>query len=225
MIRFFNSVTRFFPSPITITNIWLASVLAPEKIIYHPVGIDTTRFRYKWENPEPLPLNPIKLITVGRLIDLKGLEYSIKAVSQVARKHPELKMVYDIIGEGPLRGDLKSLINETRLNHVVTLCGEKTQDQVAGALESSHLFILPSTAEALPVVIMEAQQSGLPVLTTTVGSTDKLVLNESSGFLVPPRDIDALADRLEYLLMHPEAWPRMGRIAEITSWRIMTTTV
>jgi colanic acid/amylovoran biosynthesis glycosyltransferase len=77
-------------------------------------------------------------------------------------------------------------------------------------MHTSHIFLLPSLAEATPTVLLEAQATGLPILTTDVGGVRDIVPS-SAGFLVPAASADALADKLALLADHPEDWPAMGR--------------
>ena len=185
--------------------------LDEKKMVRLPVGIDPDRFPYRWERASFENEAPIRLVTVARLVEEKGLSYGIKAVHKVLQQHPQFDLEYNIIGGGPLEETLTSLIHELGLSRVVHLLGLQRQDQVIKLLQQSHIFLLPSTAEVLPVVLMEAQAVGLPVIATAVGSTDEIVLNGESGFLVPPRDVDALADKLGCLVGQPAKWPEFGQ--------------
>jgi colanic acid/amylovoran biosynthesis glycosyltransferase len=105
---------------------------------------------------------------------------------------------------------LQQLVHHLMLEDVVELSGAYDQEQVIEALGQSDIFILPSLAEALPVVLMESQAMGLPAVATQVGSTDQIVLDGASGFLVEPGNVDALAGKLKYLLEHADQWAEMG---------------
>lgn len=97
------------------------------------------------------------------------------------------------------------------------LSGAAPQDIVQRACASSHIFILPSVTakngdqEGQPLVLQEAQCSGLPVLATRHSGIPESVVEEKSAFLVPERDVDALAERLAFLLGHPGQWAQMGQ--------------
>jgi len=119
---------------------------------------------------------------------------------------------YNIVGEGYLKEDLKGLINDLNLNKIVRLLGPKTQDVVADMLKQSDIFLLPSRVEATPVVLMEAQAVGLPVIATDVASVKEVIVDNKSGYCVPSMDIDALAEKLNYLIACPEKWFEMGKI-------------
>jgi colanic acid/amylovoran biosynthesis glycosyltransferase len=182
----------------------------PTKIIYHPVGIDLDRFSFRGQLQPPGRGQHIRLITVARLVEEKGIEYAIRAVHKLLHVCPEVSLQYDITGTGPLEEELNQLIKALHLTNHVHLIGPKNQDEVIEALHQSHIFLLPSIAEALPLVLMEAQATGLPVVATAVGSTDQIVLDGESGFLVQPKNADVLAEKLKYLIENPGKWSEMG---------------
>jgi len=183
----------------------------PEKIVYHPVGIDCKRFSYKWRAADRGDDHRIKLLSVARLVEEKGLESGIRALHQLAQDAPEVSFRYDIIGEGPLRLRLQQLIDELLLSSRVHLLGAKSQDEVIQALHDSDILLAPSLAEALPVSLMEAHAAGLPVLATRVGSVDQIVQDGISGYIVPPGDVTAFRRRLSDLIEEPEKRVAMGR--------------
>jgi colanic acid/amylovoran biosynthesis glycosyltransferase len=182
----------------------------PKKIIHHSVGIDLDLFspdEKKVENKD----GEIVLLTVARLVPVKGLEYGIKAVYEVLRKYPDSSLKYHILGSGPQEAFLKKLTKDYDITEAVIFLGSKGQDQVVEEMNCADIFFLPSVSEALPVCLMEAQAMKLPVIATDVGSVSEVVVNGKSGFLVPERDVEALANKLEYLVEHPEIWPEMGK--------------
>jgi len=185
--------------------------LDKNKIICHPVGIDVDKFVYKWQSESPKDAKQIKVISIARLVEEKGIQYGIRAIHKLLQQNTGLDLEYNIIGCGPLESVLKGLIHELMLDKVVHLLGPQEQEQVAQALQQSHLFFLPSVAESFGVVLLEAQAVGLPVVATAVGSTSQAIIDGKSGFLVPKRNVAAMAERLEYLIKHPELWPEMGR--------------
>lgn len=183
------------------------------KIIDHEVGIDLDRFPFRWdkENTPPNHREHIKILTVARLIREKGLEYGIRSIHELLTNNPNLNVQYSIIGEGILREQLKELVAELNLVDVVRFLGEADQAEISKQMQEAHIFLLPSIGEALPVVLMEAQATGLPVVATDVGSVAEIVADGKSGFLVSAQDVIGLANKLEYLIKHPEIWPEMGR--------------
>lgn len=183
------------------------------KIIDHPVGIDLDRFPFRWDK-ESIPPNhkgQIKILTIARLIREKGLQYGIMSIYELLKSNPNLNVQYNIIGEGILKEQLKELVSELGLIDVVRFFGEMDQTDVSKKMREAHIFLLPSVSEALPVVLMEAQAIGLPVVATDVGSVAEIVADGKSGFIVSTQNVIALASKLEYLIKHPEIWPEMGR--------------
>jgi len=181
----------------------------PKKIVYHPVGIDCKRFVYQPRSTGRA--EPIRILSVARLVKEKGLELGIRALGRLLKETPQLQVRYDIVGEGPLRGQLEHLVGELGLVGQVRLLGPKLQGEVIQALLESDIVLAPSVAEALPVSLMEAQAVGLPVVATEVGSVDQIVQHGKSGFLAPPGDVSALCRHLSDLIEHPELRAEMGR--------------
>jgi colanic acid/amylovoran biosynthesis glycosyltransferase len=124
---------------------------------------------------------------------------------------------YDIVGDGPLRSKLQQLIHDLNLESIVTLWGAQENSFVRRRMAEAHLFVLPSITasdgdqEGIPVSLMEAQASGLPVLSTRHSGIPELVIDGESGVLVPERDTQALTAGLSRLIAHPQDWIRMGR--------------
>jgi colanic acid/amylovoran biosynthesis glycosyltransferase len=185
--------------------------LSKEKIVTLPIGIDLRKFPLKRTNPIWEPQTPCRIVTVARLVEEKGLRFGIEAVAQLKNIRPEVRIQYAIIGEGPLRGELESLVKKLNLEEVVSFRGPMEQKDIMQELLGSDLFLFPSIAEALPVSLMEAQAIGLPVVATQVGSADQIVSEGKSGFLVPSGNSALLAEKCAYLLEHPGEWEEMGR--------------
>lgn len=185
--------------------------LDPQKIIYHSVGIDINKFPYRWQSNVVGYHVTIIILTVARLVEEKGYQYGIQAISKLLKNHPELKLEYHIVGDGPLDEHLRKQVKELNLDKIVQFHGPMEQEDVIKIMQKAHIFLLPSIAEALPVVLMEAQAVGLPIIATNVGSVSQMIINGESGFLVPDRDVNALEDKLYTLISHPEMWLDMGK--------------
>jgi colanic acid/amylovoran biosynthesis glycosyltransferase len=184
-----------------------------DRCIKLPIGIDVSRF-----TPEGHPRDnssSTTVLTVARLTEKKGLEYSIRAFAQIARKREDVE--YVIVGEGVLRANLESLVSRLGIENKVHLVGAKTQNEVLNLYRQAHLFILSSVTasdgdqEGQGLVIQEAQAMQLPVVSTIHNGIPEGVLPDESAYLVPERDVDALADRLLYLINNPEVRKEMGR--------------
>ena len=182
----------------------------PQKIIYHPVGIDINKFHFKRESPPSKNLKSIIILTIARLVREKGLQYGIKAVNKLLKQFPKLRIEYHIIGGGELEDKLRKLVEELDLVDIVSFMGALEQEELIREIQKAHIFLLPSIVEALPTVLMEAQAVGLPIVATNVGSVSQAIIDSKSGFLVPKGDIKAVTKKLEYLIEHPELWQKMG---------------
>ncbi|MEH2323759.1 MAG: glycosyltransferase [Nostoc sp.] len=184
----------------------------PNKIFKLPVGLDISEYNFQ---EKTLRANEtIKLITVARLVEKKGIEYSIRAVARVLKNYSNIE--YNIIGDGSIRKSLEKLTTELKITNKVKFLGWQTQDEIRQIYADSHIFILSSVTasdgdkEGQGLVLQEAQAMGLPVLSTLHNGIPDGVLDGKSGFLVPEKDVEALADKLGYLVEHPETWSSMG---------------
>lgn len=183
-----------------------------KKICVHYSGIDCDRFQYtpRYRHSH----QKICIATIGRLVEKKGIEYSIRAVAKIVKSCPNLE--YKIVGCGSLQTELEQLIQELELNNIVHLLGKKNRQEIIEVLQASHIFIAPSITardgnQDAPVnVLKEAMAIGLPVISTYHGGIPELVEDGVSGFLVPERDAEAIASKLQYLTAHPEIWNIIG---------------
>lgn len=184
-----------------------------QKVHKLPYGINVSGFPFREREREGG--GRLRVLTIARLTEKKGIEFAIRAVAKVRQIHPEVAL--DVIGDGPLGSQLRTLIEELGQSEAVTLHGAKNGDAVREMLGQAHIFMLPSVTasdgdqEGTPVSVLEAQAAGLPVISTRHAGIPEIVLSGQSGFLVTERDFAALADRLTYLIEHPERWLEMGR--------------
>ncbi|HHO75619.1 MAG TPA: colanic acid biosynthesis glycosyltransferase WcaL [Deltaproteobacteria bacterium] len=184
----------------------------PTSIVYLPVGIDTSCFPLRSDSrPSENNTDGIRLISVARLVPDKGLSYALSAIRRVLEKLPGVEIEYRIIGDGPLQESLLNQVHELELENIVTFVGGKAQPSVRKELEASDIFLLPSTAEVLPVSLMEAQSIGLPVIASDVGAVREIVVDGRSGYLVPQGDPQHIADHLIKLISQRKNWKEMGR--------------
>jgi|WetSurMetagenome_2_1015567.scaffolds.fasta_scaffold26579_2 colanic acid/amylovoran biosynthesis glycosyltransferase len=186
----------------------------PNQIKKLPVGLDFSKFIFKERKLEENGV--VKIVTVARFVEKKGLEYSIRAVAQ-ACKSSNISISYKIAGEGVLRPVLEQLIEELGMEKQIILLGWCAQPEVTRLLEESHFFILPSVTaqdgnkEGQALVIQEAQAVGLPVISTIHNGIPEGILDGKSGFLVPERNVEAMAEKIWFLVNHPNSWIKMGK--------------
>ncbi len=155
------------------------------------------------------PTSEPRLLFVGRLCDEKGLPLLLDAVARRVEAGRACRL--SIIGDGPLRGDVESFIAERRLGASIELLGWRGSDDVVAALLASRALVLPSFAEGLPVVIMEAMALGRPVVSTAIAGIPELVEAGVNGWLIPPGSVDALTRAIGDVVEAPiEVLARMG---------------
>jgi len=209
----FRKCRRFLPVSHALARRIVAAGCDPAKVHVHHSGIECARFQYL-ERKRTLD-EATKIVMIGRLVVKKGIGYGIQAIARVIVSGRALSCT--IIGEGPLRAELERLIRELGIGAHVRMVGSKSHDEVIQVLAQTHILIAPSVTaadgdeEGIPNTLKEAMAMGLPVISTVHAGIPELVEDGVSGFLVPERDVEALADRLQHLVDHPETWAALGR--------------
>jgi colanic acid/amylovoran biosynthesis glycosyltransferase len=149
------------------------------------------------------------LLCVGRLVDLKGQSLLIEALVELTRRGT--RAVLTFVGDGPKRVELEELALELGVADRVRFVGAVGQDAIGDLYRSADVFCLPSLAEGLPVVLMEAMAFEVPVVSTRIMGIPELVDDGRSGLLVTPSRLDELTDALERLIADPALRARLGR--------------
>lgn len=158
--------------------------------------------------PPALPDGPLRLIAIGRFAEQKGLPVLIEAMTQVRDTAPDITLT--LVGDGELRPGIEARIARAGLGGKVRLAGWLDEAGVRAELARSHALVLPSFAEGLPMVVMEAFATGRPAIATSVAGIPELVTPET-GLLVPAGDAAALAEAiLDFSAMPREALAAMG---------------
>jgi len=174
-------------------------------------GLDPAQFPYA--PPEERSERPI-ILGVGRLVEKKGFTYLIAACRHLVQAGYDFEV--RIIGDGPLRASLAQAIQAAGLGGRVRLLGALPQEKVREHLRQATIFALPCVIardgdrDGIPVALMEAMATGLPVVSTTVSGIPELVIHGESGLLVSPGDSQALARALGRLLGDPFLRRRLG---------------
>lgn len=181
-----------------------------EKIHILPAGI-------RMEEHPPVPFekrDPFLVLSVGRLVDVKGFRYAIEAFKEVVKRVPQAR--YLIVGNGPERQMLEELIYSYGLMGSVELAGEMVDQEVMALYQKAAIFVLPAivnekgTEERQGLVLQEAQACGIPVVASRIGGIPEGVMDGTSGLLVPPKNPSTLAEKIIHLLEHPELRKQMG---------------
>jgi len=183
------------------------------KLTHIPNGIDTSTFAAA-EVDRPAVRTAIGIAsdapvigTVGRLAEVKQQGVLIRAFAQILPAFPTARLV--LVGDGPLRAELEGLAASLGLGGVVLFAGYRPDPE--RFLAAIDVFVLPSGAEAMPLVIPEAWAAGLPVVATRVGGIPDMVEHGKTGLLVEPGDVDGLAVRVRQLLADRALARGLGR--------------
>ncbi|WP_209425027.1 glycosyltransferase family 4 protein [Pararhodobacter sp. SW119] len=149
-----------------------------------------------------------RVLFIGRLAAVKGVPLLLEAFARVAAVYPNARLT--LVGDGPERAMLESLAMTLGLTETVHFAGYRSQEEVKALLNEADMLVLPSFAEGLPVVLMEALASRIPVIATQVAGVSELVRDGETGLLVPPGDVNGLVEALDRLLADPSLCRRLG---------------
>ncbi len=162
------------------------------KTVHVPFGVRTTDFPCS-----PLPSAGFVVLYVGRYDEARGVLDVARAARAVAPEIPDLKMIF--VGEGPLRGELEAIAGDTALEGRIEIRGRVPHEQVSQLMSESSVFCMPSWGEPFGMAVIEAMSAGRPVIAGDAGALTWLVSDGDGGRLVPPKDVDALADAIRQL--------------------------
>ena len=164
------------------------------------------------QGPVMAPCVAPRLVCVGRICEQKGQQLLVQALAGLRERGIDCELV--LAGDGEMRADVEALIARENLADRVRITGWISGDQVRREIVDARALVLPSFAEGLPVVIMEAMAIGRPVLSTFVAGIPELVVDGANGWLFPAGDLDALTDAMQACLAAPEsALAAMGEAA------------
>lgn len=192
---------------------WLGC--SPKKIIVHHSAIHIDDYPYL---KREIKNNEIRIMTSGRLVELKGTKYLILAFARLVKKYNHkyrLKLI--IVGDGPLRNYLKKLVERLKIKKNVQFLGFVPHEKLSRLLLKCDIFSLPSITtadgneEGIPNALMEAMATGMPVVATHHSGIPELIKDGVSGFLVEERNHYQLFEKLDYLIINPKIWPKMGK--------------
>ena len=171
-----------------------------KKIVVIGAGVDTNLFRpidkYKVREDLELPSDKHIILYVGRLHETKG----VKLIYECAERMPDVLFV--MVGDGAVKTDIKNCI----------FAGEREHAEIPFWVSAADVLVLPSYSEGLPNVVMEALSCGTPAIITDVGGCPEVVRDGETGFVVPVGDVEALRDRIKYLLENEDLRERMGKL-------------
>jgi len=194
-------VTKWIPVSKELAD-WLVGVVklpkAKVKLIYNGIDLELYRPKKQYSNGQCI------IGTVGRMAAVKDQLTLIKAVEVLLTHYPDLKSVIQLklVGDGELYSTIQSYIKEHALQDNIELLGAR--NDVAEILQQFDVFILPSLAEGIPLTILEAMATALPIISTQVGGVPELIDNSTHGYLIEPQDIKDLAKKIKQYIDQPE---------------------
>lgn len=151
------------------------------------------------------------ILSVGRLVDWKGFGQLIDLMSRLVKENPELLLL--IVGDGPLRNELQNKINDLGLNNNIQLTGKVTKDKVYQYMQKADVFVLNTSYEGLPHVVLEAMSARLPIIITRVGGNLEIINDGENGFLFNLGDVEDLRKKIELLLNDKSLGKRLSDTA------------
>jgi glycosyltransferase involved in cell wall biosynthesis len=202
----------------------LIAVSAAQRATYERIGVPPERFSTVPNGVRPRGAGPGReearrllglapdqpvVMTVGRLIVMKGQRFLVDSVPRLLERFGDLAVL--LVGEGHLRAELSKHAAELGVSSAVRLLGHRADARML--LDAADVFVLPSLHEGMPLAAMEAMDASLPVVGTDVIGTAEVVADGETGLLVPPRDPGALATALGALLSDPDLRARYGAAA------------
>ena len=191
---------------------WLARWMKKKAtVIYNSIAIsDSPPLNQNFDKNLPWSDSDHFIVgSIGRLAEQKGFAYLLEAVPEILQADPGIR--FWIAGDGPLEASLRDRIQHKAIGHAVALLGKR--DDLPALLDQTDLFVLPSIYEGLPTVILESIAHRVPVVATHIAGTRDIIRDEYNGFLVPPRDPQALAARIIDLVQNPEKCANAARAA------------
>lgn len=168
---------------------WVEHPVWPRIKVVH-CGIEPAAFA----DPAPLPGRPTRIVAIGRFVEQKGHLGLIDAMAKVAERAPEVQLV--LVGDGEMRAEIEAAIDAKGLRSRIEITGWADETRVRAELAAAHALVMPSFAEGLPMVVMEAMAAARPVIATYIAGTPELVQSGETGWLVPAGDAQALADAI-----------------------------
>ncbi len=183
-----------------------------------PNGVDVRRFAAIQPR---IPNEPVRILFVSRLIRRKGLQFLIDAVPLI-RQQTSVPFMIKVVGDGPDKDGFLQQIQTLDLQQYFTFTGYVEHDKLPECYLAADIFVLPSLAEGMPNVVLEAMGSGLPIVATSVPGSEELVSHGENGYLIATGNPEELADVLSRVISHRSLRLNMGRrgrqIAQAYSW-------
>lgn len=202
-------VDRFLAASLDLRDLLLKLGAPPERVFLYHLGVDVPTY-----SRQPVQRDHVEMLMIGRFVEKKGHEYALRAFARVVRQGTDVRLV--LLGDGGQEARIRALAAELGVAERVEFAGAVPHQEVARRLARTDIVLAPSVTaangdrESGILVLKEAGASSLPVVGTLHGGLPEIIDDGETGFLVPERDVDALADRLARLAADAELRARMG---------------
>lgn len=211
-----NSCVRMTAVGLRDIDYWAKQGVPVGKMRYIPNGVDTKTFhpsnslRQLYREKLGYSDEEIVVLFLAQFRKSKGIDVLVNAVPKVISENKQVRFL--LAGTGPMLDVVKSLIKALNLtNHVRLLPYYIPDEELPDLFNACDFYVLPSSAEGMPLSLMEAMACGKPVIATHVGDVPYLVQNESNGALIPPNQVDTLTYSIINLADNPEIRTQMGK--------------
>ncbi len=178
------------------------------KLIYVPLGIDATEFAPR--PPRAVSLPP-HILCVGRLAPEKGQALLLEAIAALSAEGRDAHL--RLVGDGPDRAWLESRAAALGIASKVEFAGWVNQARLMALYAETDLFVMPSLAEGIPMVLMEAMAMQIPCVAPRITGIPELIEHGDDGMLFAVADVEDLKQKIRHLLQSPESWAQIGRQA------------
>jgi len=168
-----------------------------DKIKVVHCGVDTSHF----PAPVPMPAGSARFVAIGRFVEQKGQLLALEAMAELVKSQKDAHLT--LIGDGEMRAQIEARIDALNLTNHITLTGWVDEARILAELQNAHALLMPSFAEGLPMVIMEAMAAGRVVIATYIAGIPELVQDGKTGWLVPAGDAHALSTAMADLAQTP----------------------
>ena len=173
-----------------------------KRIYLIPNGVEVNKLKISRNKSK------IRMLFVGRLEKIKGLDLLFQALAMIKQKLPELEL--RVVGDGSQKRELEALVDELNLDKVIKFLGEKRKAELVKEYSQADIFVLLSLSEGQPLTLLEAWAARLPVIVTRVGNNPYMVEEGRDGFLAKPGSIKSLGKTLIKAFQKRKKWPLLG---------------
>lgn len=195
--------------------------LPSEKIAVMYNFVDAEKFRgyskTKCREALNLPQNKKIVFSIGRLVERKGYQYLVEVVLHIVEKRNDV--IFFIGGKGHLKNYLERRIMELGIEEYITLLGFVPDEMLPVWLNASDIFVMPSTRETFPIVMLEALASGTPFVGSAIGAVPEIIISEEFGLLVEPGNPQDLAEKILIALEKEWNQKKIKKYAEQFTWK------